>query len=111
MLVHSGMVRLTLRREASDTSPMSLPGIQSASLSLSQSQAQWDAIISIKATSPFGADLDSRTTSAAATLDAMLPGGYGTSANLSPGAGQQESLAAVTERVRAAQQSTIDLYA
>lgn len=90
---------------------MSLPGIQSASLSLSQSQAQWDAIISIKATSPFGADLDSRTTSAAATLDAMLPGGYGTSANLSPGAGQQESLAAVTERVRAAQQSTIDLFA
>jgi enhancing lycopene biosynthesis protein 2 len=93
---------------------MPLPGIQSASLSLSQSQAQWDAIISIKATSPFGADLDARTSSAAETLDAMLPGGYGTSANLTPGAGaggEQETLAAITERVRAAQQSTIDLFA
>lgn len=91
---------------------MPLPGIQSASLSLSQSQAQWDAIISIKATSPFRADLDARTSSAAETLDAMLPGGYGTSANLTPGAGgEQETLAAITERVRAAQQSTIDLFA
>jgi hypothetical protein len=81
---------------------------------MSQSQAQWDAIVSIKATSPFGADLDARTTSAAATLDAMLPSGYGTTTNLgSPNASgaPEESLAAVTERVRAAQQSTIDLFA
>lgn len=91
---------------------MPLSGIPSASLSLSQSQAQWDAIAAIKANSPFGPDLDTRTTSAAATLDAMLPSGYGTSANLSPGAGgEQETLAAITERVRAAQQSTIDLFA
>lgn len=87
---------------------MPLTGIPSAQLNMNQSQAAWDAIIEIKANSPFGPDLDTRTTSAAATLDAMLPGGYGTSTN--PG-GAQDTLAAVTERVRAAQQSTIDLFA
>ncbi len=40
----------------------------------------------------------------------MLPG-YGTMSSEAPGSGSQETLAQVTERVRSAQQSTIDLFA
>lgn len=98
---------------------MPLPGIANASLSMSQSQAQWDAIAAIKANSPFAAQADASTSSAAATLDAMLPG-YGTmstlgtadAADAAQGASTaDETLAQVTERVRAAEQSTIDLFA
>lgn len=96
---------------------MSLPGYASASLNMSQSQAQWDAIAAIKANSPFaGGQSSESTSSAAATLDAMLPG-YGTMSSLgengsSVNAGtSDETLAQITERVRAAQQSTIDLFA
>ena len=89
---------------------MPLSGITSASLSLSQSQAQWDAIAAIKSVSPFAADNDARTTSAAATLDAMLPG-YGTMAAASAATSGDDVAALVADRIQAAQQSTIDLYA
>ena len=59
--------------EAVDKNRMSLSAV-SASLQMSQSQEQWDAIASIKSTSPFAADAQARTASAAETLDAMLPG-------------------------------------
>lgn len=84
-------------------------GPPTAALHLSQSQAQWDAIASIKSTSPFAAAPASTGTSIAAALDAMLPG-YGTAGALASGAAQ-DSQAQITARVQAAQQSTIDLFA
>lgn len=93
---------------------MSLSGVPNASLNMAQSQAQWDAIAAIKTNSPFAAGSSSGNSTAAAALDAMLPG-YGTMTSLTGTAGSagsaEETLAQVTERVRAAQQSTIDLFA
>lgn len=88
--------------------------IGSGSLSLTQSQAQWDAIAAIKANSPFaaassGAD---RTATVASGFDAMLSG-YNAqaqllSAALAPDAGTTQAL---LNNIAAAQQSTIDLFA
>ncbi|MBO9533617.1 MAG: hypothetical protein J7513_11660 [Solirubrobacteraceae bacterium] len=89
---------------------MSLSGVNSASLNMSQTQAQWDAITAAKETSPFAPGNADRNSTAAAALDAMLPG-YGTMSSLNAGGQGEETLAQVTERVRAAQQSTIDLFA
>lgn len=77
---------------------------------MAQSQAQWDAIASIRSNSPFAAETQSRNSSPAETLDALLPG-YGTMSSLASGSYGEGTLQQVTERVRAAQQSTIDLYA
>ena len=65
MLVHrrAGVLRSCGWR--SDRTGMSLPGIANASLSMSQSQAQWDAIAAIKANSPFATQADASTSSAA----------------------------------------------
>ena len=103
-----------------DDHPMASLGVPNAALNMSQSQAQWDAIADIKSNSPFATplgDSSGSSSSAAATLDAMLPG-YGTMSTLgntgNGSAGQpasDETLAQITERVRAAQQSTIDLFA
>ncbi|MEH3053814.1 MAG: hypothetical protein PGN13_07355 [Patulibacter minatonensis] len=91
---------------------MSINGIPNASLSMAQSQAQWDAIAAIKENSPFagGSTSSSSSNTAAAALDAMLPG-YGTMSSLGAGGANESSLAQVTASVRAAQQSTIDLFA
>lgn len=88
--------------------------IGSGSLSVTQSQAQWDAIAAIKANSPFapsasGAD---PTASVASGFDAMLSG-YNAqaqllSAALAPDAGTTQAL---LNNIAAAQQSTIDLFA
>jgi hypothetical protein len=98
--------------EQVDLSPMPMAGITSASLNMSQSQAQWDAIAAIKANSPFASSGAGQSTSSAAeSLDAMLAGYDTVSSFASGGGGGDESLAQITERVRAAQQSTIDLFA
>jgi hypothetical protein len=97
-----------------DAHSMASLGVPTAALNMSQSQAQWDAIAAIKSNSPFDTPLSgakSSASTAAQALDAMLPG-YGTMSTLGvTGAQSEESLAQVTERVRAAQSSTIDLFA
>ncbi len=86
---------------------MPFSGLPSAALNLGQSQAQWDAIASIKSTSPFASPPRTAGSTMAAAFDAMLPG-YGTAvADTAPG----DASAQITERVRDAQQSTIDLFA
>ncbi|MFT4036057.1 MAG: hypothetical protein QM679_10845 [Patulibacter sp.] len=92
---------------------MSLSGLTSASLNMSQTQEQWDAIAEIKSTSVFATatDAQARNSSAAETLDAILPG-YGLAATAAlSGGSSDETLAEITARVRAAEQTTIDLYA
>lgn len=88
--------------------------IGSGQLSVTQSQAQWDAIASIKANSPFAAEKSSgdATATVASGFDAMLSG-YNAqaqmlSAALAPDAGTTQAL---LNNIAAAQQSTIDLFA
>lgn len=79
---------------------------------MAQSQAQWDAIVSIKSTSPFTADGGDRTATVASGFDAMLSG-YNAQAQMlhAATAGSDDSTAALFKQLSAAQQSTIDLFA
>jgi hypothetical protein len=104
---------------------MGLPSITSGQLRMDQSQAQWDAIAAIKANSPFAEQEGSSSSSGVGNaLDAILSGyqqqtdaiaaSTGMTDGASAGSGASaadETLAMVTARVRAAQQSTIDLFA
>lgn len=88
--------------------------IGSGALSVTQSQAQWDAIASIKANSPFAAASSGgdQTATVASGFDAMLSG-YNAqaqllSAALAPDAGTTQAL---LNNIAAAQQSSIDLFA
>lgn len=91
-----------------------MSSIGSGSLNVAQSQAQWDAIASIKANSPFaassaGADA---TASVASGFDAMLSG-YNAQAQMLAAAlaPSDATTTALLNDIAAAQQSTIDLFA
>lgn len=79
---------------------------------MAQSQAQWDAIVSIKSTSPFTADGGDRTATVASGFDAMLTG-YNAQAQLLAAAAAPDAgtTTALLNQISAAQQSTIDLFA
>ena len=78
---------------------------------MAQSQAQWDAIVSIKSTSPFTADGGDSTASVASGFDAMLSGYNAQAQLLQASVGQNDSTTALMNQISAAQQSTIDLFA
>lgn len=80
---------------------------------MAQSQAQWDAIASIKSTSPFapsgGGDA---TATVASGFDAMLSGYNAQAQMLAAAAAPDASTTlAMLNNISAAQQSTIDLFA
>lgn len=79
---------------------------------MAQSQEQWDAIVSIKSTSPFTADGGDATASVSSGFDAMLSG-YNAQAQLLAAAASPDpgTTAAMLNNIAAAQQSTIDLFA
>ncbi len=80
---------------------------------MTQSQAQWDAIASIKSTSPFAGEGSADPTSTVASgFDAMLSG-YNAQAQLLAAAAAPDAAttAALLNQISAAQQSTIDLFA
>lgn len=92
-----------------------MSSIGSGSLSLTQSQAQWDAIASIKATSPFdggGGSGGAAASIAASGFDAMLSG-YNAQAQLLSAAAAPDAATttALLNQLASVQQSTIDLFA
>ena len=96
-----------------DRGRVSLPAIGSGALSMGQSQAQWDAITSIKSTTPFSAERNNGdpTASVSSGFDAMLSG-YNAQAQLLAAAAPQDGpMAELLGQIQAAQQSTIDLFA
>lgn len=107
------MRRLGLAWQAADRGRVGVSPIGSGSLSVAQSQAQWDAIASIKSTSPFdGGGAVDRTSSVASGFDAMLSG-YNAQAQLLAAAAAPDAstTTALLNQISAAQQSTIDLFA
>ncbi|MBJ7472857.1 MAG: hypothetical protein JHD16_16240 [Solirubrobacteraceae bacterium] len=91
-----------------------MSSIGSGSLSLTQSQAQWDAIASIKATSPFdgGGSGGAAASTVASGFDAMLSG-YTAQAQLLSAAAAPDAgtTTALLNQLASVQQSTIDLFA
>ncbi len=79
---------------------------------MAQSQAQWDAIASIKSTSPFASGGGDHAATVASGFDAMLSG-YNAQAQLLAAAAAPDaaSTLAMLNNISAAQQSTIDLFA
>ncbi len=104
---------LELAEPVADRGEVGVSPIGSGSLSLTQSQAQWDAIASIKATSPFDSGASAGAgDSVAGGFDAMLSG-YTAQAQLlsaaaAPDAGATQAL---LNQLASVQQTTIDLFA
>lgn len=88
---------------------MGISGLSGGYASAAAAQAQWDAIASIKSTSPFASQsAPSKTSSVADGLDSLMDT-Y--TARVSGATGGDSGAAAVLERVLDAQRSTIDLFA
>lgn len=94
---------------------MGVSSIGSGALSMAQSQAQWDAIASIKSTSPFASASSGgagQASTVASGFDAMLSG-YNAQAQLLAAAAAPDAgtTTALLNQLASVQQSTIDLFA